>query len=268
MILATHAVKPSLTKLRVTSNNPWVTFWQLHIDRATQIIITDAVTTDLALWKNSLTSLKLNCLIDPPHFLLKASKFQWPHLYRMEMTGKLDMNPRGIPSLSSPITDPVKACDDVLHGLTAALPSMPSLTKVSTRFRNPDDHFWAFSLCLDLDARNRRPESRFLQLTSPLYTEKAQLTPCRPVADGNALALAHGIVLPGHLVTQLQSTVWQHRKRELSVFCCTDGEGHITQVMTPCGQWDRETHEWELVLENGLDALIYRLGQYWEGMEL
>ena len=185
-------MKPNLTKLRISSHNPYISHWQQHVERDAQITIAKGVSAHVSLWNKSLVSLKLGCIIDVPQFLLVAGDSSWPLLERVDMVGILDDN--GIPSGFRQRDDKVQACDDLLRGLVAALPRMPLLTKVGTRFRNTDNRLWAFGLRLDLGGGDDIPR-RVWQLRAHTEPEKRAVTPCCPVPDGNATAVAHGINL-------------------------------------------------------------------------
>lgn len=259
-IVATHAQKPRLKKLWLISNDTWDSFWADPMDRDTYIDAARALAPSLTVWKDSLVSLKLDCIIDVPSLLAVAGTTTWPKLDRMDLVGVVESTVSAFRQRE----DQIVACNDLLRGIAAALPGMPALTKLGSRFRNADTVDFAFSFCMDIGARRGR-ERQLRQLTECDDPHKSAITTCRPVPSQNAIAKAQGIVLPGDLVTGLQKVVRQQRGMELAVFCCTENEPwDLCFTNAPCRQWDREAEEWDPVLVNGMDHLIYTMGQYWE----
>lgn len=253
-------MKPDLTKLRVLSNSTEEDFWAGRLNRDNQMEVARYLAPSLSLWKNTLVSLTLDCIIDVPQLLLVASKTVWPNLDRMDLVGVIEsgVNPFRLRE------DQIVACDDLLRGIVVALPSMPALTKLGTRFRNADDEHFAFSFCMDIGGR-RGGERQARQLREHGEARRCAITPCRPVPIEHAIAKAQGIVPPGDLTTELQSAVWRERGLWLAVFSCTEHQPWaFSSNDAPCTQWDKEAWEWELVFKDGIDPLIYTIGQYAE----
>ena len=214
--------------------------------------------------------LKLDCLIDVPQFLLLASRSIWPKLDRMDLVGILDEDNSGYYRIRS---KEIQAGSDLLRGFQAALPNMPKLTTLGTRFRDSERYFWAFSLCVDLSTRldieRRVWQPEYVPSSTCTFNPiKHAVTPCCPLATESGIVVAHDGTLPGHLVTELQNTVWQFRRLDLAVFCCRENEmGEFLDTPLPCSQWNKETKSWDPAFMNNMDVYIYDMGLHWERMD-
>lgn len=203
--------------------------------------------------------------MDVTQFLLTASNSVWPHLARLELRGFLDQYNDGS---DGTVDRRERACSDMLEGLVAALPSMPKLTGADICFAKTRGFDWAFSFRMDLTPR-RNTEWHDTDISHPMCSEDP-LVPCAslPTSIGGS-AKAHRITLPGHLVSELQNTVWEHRRLELAVFCCKENKGKADRILgilktdPYCTIWNRETDTWDPALLNDVDMFIYDMGQYW-----
>lgn len=257
-MIASHATKPGLRKLIIVSNRSWPVYSR-H-DRSDRIVIAKAVTPQLSLWRDSLVCLRLHCVIDVPQFLLTASESPWPNLDRMDMVGIID---------DGVADGDVQACNDLLRGIIAALPSMRSLTRIGTWFNHPLGGLWVFSLCMDLGGR-RGTERRVWHPRVCEPPVKRAVISCCPVSGGNAILTSRGIKLPGDLVAELQSTVWEQRQVELSAFRCTEDGPSLMGTFAPtdpCTQWNKRSGSWDPAFMNDMDIFIYDMGQYWEQVQ-
>lgn len=264
-MLRSHVANRNLTKLSICLSdtlNPLPTQ-----NRGNQIIMAQSLTPRLSLWRNTLVCLKLDCYIDPPQFLLTASTSLWPNLDRLEFVGTLDDDDN---AADRTWYDEVRACNDLIQGITACLPNMPKLTTLSIRF---SEGGWACNLCMDLDT-TKSPEKLVLQRTSK-YSDhrpkKCPVRPCCPLTTESGTIIIRDFTLPSHLMKELQDSVRLYRHVDLTVFRCTEFESSIFEERgphPPCGRWSNETNSWETAFMNDMDEFIFHMGQYWQRLEV
>lgn len=260
-----HITKPSLTELGLSQNFSLFAYLRDRIGHANRIIITEALTSRVSLWSNSLVCLKLNCVMDITQFLLTASNSVWPQLARLDLMGFLDQYNDGS---DGAVDRRERACSDMLEGLVVALPSMPRLMGADIRFWQTRGYNWSFFFRMDLTPRTK---TEWQDMTIPhQLCSKGPVLPCGSLPSCICgVVQAHRITLPGQLVTELQNTVRQHRRLELPVFCCKEDLGKEDPVLgyvrteTYCKVWNRETGSWDPALMNDMDMFIYDMGQYW-----
>lgn len=261
-IVAAHTAKPSLAKLSILRQFDSLRHFQnlAHRDR---IYVTKALTPLLFLWSNSLVHLKINGAFNTAQFLLTASKSVWPHLRKLDLgeyLGRYDDGSGGA------VDSNEQACSDLLEGLVVTIPRMQKLARVDIS-QPHDGYVRDFLFCMDLTPR--RDTEWHGQVTSFPWPNNVPITPCGslPTPVG-AAAKAKGMTLPGHLVTELQDTVWKYRRLELAVFGCGGHSEWIQPNGPPCWDltctiWNRKTDTWDAALMNDMDIFIYEMGQYW-----
>lgn len=259
-INAFHAAKPSLAKLSIFHRR--IESGRL-VEHRTRITITEALTPQVALWSKNLVCLKLDSVIDIAQFLLTASDSVWPRLRRLDLTGFLDQYDD---SPERALDDEEQAFSDVLHGLIAALPSMRNLTRVGVRIQGPTRGHWPLFLGMDLTPRiNTERHNWAPSSTRRACPSKDPIIPCGSLTTAlSGIIKAYRVNLQGHLVKELQDTLWQQRRLELAAFCCKEGPGMRSLEPGPCcTQWNKETDSWDPAFNNDMDVLIYDMGQYW-----
>lgn len=154
------------------------------------------------------------------------------------------------------------AASSVIGELIAALPSMPKATKFQIRMLfNEDYRSDAFKVSLYLGNIPRAEKA-----SNPLACGDKFV----PTAN-NGMARLEGLCPSESLAVQLQDAVRDHRRQDLEVFSCEEGDVYYFHRKpqtphTPCLQWNRRTNSWEPAFANGLDIFIYEMGQYWEWM--
>lgn len=258
-IISFHAAKPSLTKLSVSHRNVLSGHLVGHRNRIT---ITEALAPRVSLWSNSLVCLKLDSVMDIAQFLSTASESVWPHLHRLDLTGCLD---KYDDDSDRAVDDEEQAFNDLLQGLTEALPSMRNLIKFGVRFR---DHRKRRSYLFSMDLTPRiKTEWQHWPSASPHRTcpSKDPVIPCGSLPTSvSGIIKAYHVTLAGDLVKALQDTVWQQRRLHLAVFCCRqDPEMGFLEPGPCCTQWNKETDSWDPAFMNGMDGFIFDMGQYW-----
>lgn len=201
--------------------------------------------------------------MDITQFLLTVSNSVWPHLERLDLIGFLD-NLHG--DLHEAVHSKEQACSDMLQGLITALPSMPTLTRVGVRFRDPIYKRWVFILCMDLSpGKHAGGHDCSSAISWPWFPSKDPVIGCCPLPNSvSGIIKSYRITLPEHMVKQLESTVWQCRRLELSIFGCkNDPEMGFFEPGPTCTVWNRKTETWDMALMNDMDMFIYEMGQYW-----
>ncbi|KAG6356402.1 hypothetical protein INS49_015790 [Diaporthe citri] len=262
-IIAFHAIKPSLAKLSIFHRD-------IHsgrlVEHGNRITITEALTPQVSLWSNSLVCLKLNSVMDIAQFLLTASGSVWLRLHRLDLTGFLDQDDG---SSERAVDDREQASSDLLRGLIAALPSMRNLTRIGVRLRDLRGPIRWHPPCLlgmDLTPKANTEWPDWVPGSLRLaYPSKDPIVPCGSLPTSvSGIIKAHHVALAGHLVKELQDTVWQQRRLDLAVFCCKEHpERGFFEPGPSCTQWNKETDSWDPAFKNDMDVLIYDMGQYW-----
>jgi hypothetical protein len=249
-------------------------------DRNDEITIARSLTPKVSRWSQTLVSLKIDCIIDIPEFLLAASNAMWPNLETMDVVAILDKD-EGEETLGSGGLDlerEYRVAGELLQGLTAALPGMRSLTKFDVRFRDPTNGRWACCLCMDLAAKINtkrlvwQPTPSTMESCDTRRERHRAVVPCgsSQMTEGGGTLVTRDVVLPGQLVTAFQDTVWECRRQEVAVCCCRDDEvrpGKKVYPVLPCTRWNKETGCWDFAFLNDLDVLIWQMGNFFEEME-
>lgn len=244
-------------------------------DRHEEMTIADTLTPSLSLWSKTLVSLKLDCVIDIPQFLLTASKLMWPNLETMDLLGILDQDDCD-KTYGSGDLDPEKeyrACTEYLRGLVAAFPGMRSLTKLDVRFKDPTNN--EFACCLRMDLGTRINIERLVWQPTPFsnicsdsrgfgFENEHAAMPCCPLMAEDGTMIARDVVLPGQLVTEFQDTVWQSRHQKVTVICCRDD---AYRSPLPCTRWNKETNRWDFAFNNDMDVFIWQMGYLWHELD-
>lgn len=258
---ALHAAKPNLADLGFIQCDSFAHFRD-QVGHRDRITITKSLAPLVSLWSNSLVYLKLDTVMDISQFLLTASNSVWPHLGKLKLRGIVDQYDTGF---DGALDNKAQANSDLLEGLVVALPSMPKLTNLDVRIREPNGRCfmdWDSVFRIDLDLR-RGMESHGCVKPEP-WCSKLPVIPCGPLPTSvGAIATAHLVTLPGSRVTELQAAVWKHRRLELAVFCCGGGEERGFSEPAPCcTTWNRKTDTWDPALMSEMDVFIYDMGQY------
>lgn len=200
--------------------------------------------------------------MDIAQFLLAASNSTWPHLRHLDLEGYLDRDVDG-----DVIESKQKACSGVLEGLAVALPSMRKLTRVDI-VQTHNGYSRNFLFCMDLTPRWDTEWHGYGPVTPFHWSNNFPIYPCgslpTPVC---ATVKAYHMILQGPLVTELQNTVWKHRRLELAVWQCEGspkwGCHNGATSWGICTIWNRMTDTWNPARMNDIDIFIYEMGEYW-----
>ncbi|KAJ0115049.1 hypothetical protein J7T55_001457 [Diaporthe amygdali] len=254
-----HTTKPGLTELEIIASG-WFAYPERLMGRRNWITVSKCLSPLVSRWSDNLVSLTLDRSIDVPQFLLVASNAMWPNIKELNLSGPLDY--------SEDDADRTKA--DILEGLIASLSSMPRMETIRILLEGPYPKLeMRCSLKIDLGIRWISKEDFGVpRWRRGAVIDAMDTTPCAdsllPVSTSR-IAQAVGINLQGHLVTELQDTVWLHRSLDLEVFCCHGACRALNDSNTPCTRWNRRTYTWDKVLNN-MDEFIYEMGLYFDEM--
>lgn len=194
--------------------------------------------------------------MDVAQFLVAASDSTWPHLRKLKLMGTM--------GLYEDVSNGAVASNNMLAGLVVTLPRMPVLTKVDIRLYRSRTFYWDAQFRIDFNPTRETAGHG----SHNLHSGYSQVIPCGSLPNSvGAIAKANHIALTGHLVTDLQDAVWNHRRLELAFFYCQksveEEDPNGVFIEPPCTIWNSSTDTWEPALANGMDMLIYDMGQYW-----
>ncbi|KAK2603230.1 hypothetical protein N8I77_009701 [Diaporthe amygdali] len=204
-----HTTKPGLTELEIIASG-WFAYPERLMGRRNWITVSKCLSPLVSRWSDNLVSLTLDRSIDVPQFLLVASNAMWPNIKELNLSGPLDY--------SEDDADRTKA--DILEGLIASLSSMPRMETIRILLEGPYPKLEVrCSLKIDLGIRWISKEDFGVpRWRRGAVVDAMDTTPCvdslLPVSTSR-IAQAVDINLQGHLVTELQDTVWLHRSLDL-----------------------------------------------------